>query len=89
MVTVFSLARGVASIAWKNTLGKTVDKGQRGRVGGYAVSAAVYASGVGSYLTLSPKAGRPDWLLLALRVAAGASWIVGAASKISPVIRSS
>ena len=79
LVTLFSLARGVASIAWKDTLGKTVDKGRRGRVGGYAASAAgVIASGVGLYLALSPEAARPDWLLLALLAAAGASWIAGA-----------
>lgn len=79
LVTVFSLARGVASIAWKDTLGKTVDKGRRGRVGGYAASVAgVVAAGVGLYLALMPLAARPDWLLLALLVAAGASWIAGA-----------
>lgn len=79
LVTLFSLARGVASIAWKDTLGKTVDKGRRGRVGGYAASAAgVVASGVGLYLALSTDAARPDWLLLALLAAAGASWISGA-----------
>lgn len=38
----------------------------------------VCASGVGLYLALSPEAARPDWLLLALLAAAGASWIAGA-----------
>jgi len=79
LMTLFSLARGVASIAWKDTLGKTVDKGRRGLVGGYAVSAAgVIASGFGLYLALSLEAARPDWLLLALLVAAGTSCIAGA-----------
>lgn len=79
LVTLFSLARGVASIAWKDTLGKTVDKGRRGRISGYAASVAgVVASGVGLYLALSPISTRSDWLLLALLAAAGASWIAGA-----------
>lgn len=74
LVTLFSLARGVASIAWKDTLGKTVDKGRRGLVCGYAArTAGVVTSGVGLYLALSPDAARPDWLLLVLLAAAGTS----------------
>jgi len=80
-VTAFSLARGVASIAWKDTLGKTVAKGRRGRVGGYASSAAgVVAALVGLYLALAPAEVRPDWLLFAMLAAAAASWAVGAAT---------
>jgi len=63
LVTVFGLARGVASIAWKDTLGKAVDKGRRRRVGGYAASAAgAHSTGVGLYLASSPEAVRPGWL---------------------------
>lgn len=78
-VVVFSLARSVASIAWKDVLGKTVAKGRRGRVGGHAaaVSGAV-AAGVGLYLGLAPEAARPEWLLYALLAAAAAGWGVGA-----------
>ena len=36
LLVLFSLARGVASMASKDTRGKTVSKGRRGRVGGYA-----------------------------------------------------
>lgn len=81
LVTLFSLARGVASIAWKDTLGKTVAKGRRGKVGGYASSVAgIVAAGVGLYLGLAPEAARPDWLLYAMLAAASASWAIGAAT---------
>jgi len=69
LLVLFSLARGVASIASKDTLGKTVSKGRRGRVGGYAgpVSGLV-AGAVGLYLVLSPAAARPEGLFYALSV---------------------
>jgi hypothetical protein len=69
LLVLFSLARGVASIASKDTLGKTVSKGRRGRVGGYAgtVSGPV-AGAVGLYLVLSPAAARPEGLFYALSV---------------------
>ncbi len=80
LLVVFSLARGVASIAAKDTLGKTVSKGRRGRVSGYASSlSGLVAGGVGLYLVLTPAAARPDWLLYAMIAAAGASWFVAAA----------
>jgi sugar phosphate permease len=80
LLVVFSLARGVASIAAKDTLGKTVSKGRRGRVSGYAatVSGAV-AVAVGLYLALSPEKDRPGELLYWLIVAAGISWFLAAA----------
>ena len=68
----FSAARGVASIASKDTLGKTVPKGLRGRVSGYAATlSGVVASLVGLWLVLVPQAARPQWLLYAIIVAAG------------------
>ena len=80
LLTVFSLARGIASIAAKDTLGKTVSKGHRGRVSGYAATGSGLAAGaVGLYLIVSPEAARPDWLLYAMLVAAGAAWVVAAA----------
>lgn len=81
LLTVFSLARGVASIAAKDTLGKTVSKGRRGRVSGYAATGSgLVASGVGLYLVLSPESARPDWLLYAIIIAAGTSWLLAAAA---------
>ncbi len=81
LLVVFSTARGVASIAAKDTLGKTVSKGRRGRVSGHAATASGLAAGaVGLYLALSPEQARPDWLLYALIIAAGLCWLLAAAS---------
>ncbi len=80
LLVVFSTARGVASIAAKDTLGKTVSKGRRGRVNGHAATASGLAAGVvGLYLALSPAQARPDWLLYALIIAAGVCWLLAAA----------
>lgn len=81
LLVVFSLARGIASVAAKDTLGKTVSKGRRGRVSGYAATASgLVASAVGLYLALSPEAARPDWLLYAILIAAGLAWFLAAAA---------
>ena len=81
LLVVFSLARGVASIAAKDTLGKTVSKGRRGRIGGYAGTVSgLVAGGVGLYLVLSPESARPEGMLYALIVAAGLCWFVAAAA---------
>jgi len=80
LLVLFSLARGVASIAAKDTLGKTVSKGRRGRVSGYAATVSgVVAVAVGLYLALSPEKGRPGELLYWLIVGAGTSWFLAAA----------
>ena len=80
LLVLFSLARGGASIASKDTLGKTVSKGRRGRVGGYAGTVSgLVAGAVGLYLVLSPAAARPKGLLYALIVAAGLSWFAAIA----------
>ena len=79
LLVLFSLARGVASIASKDTLGKTVSKGRRGRVSGYAATASGFVAGLtGLYLVLSPEQARPDWLLYAMIVAAGCAWFLAA-----------
>lgn len=81
LLTAFSTARGVASIAAKDTLGKTVSKGRRGRVSGHAAMASgIVAAAVGLYLALSPEATRPPWLLYAMIAAAGVSWFLAAAA---------
>ncbi len=80
LLVLFSLARGVASIAAKDTLGKTVSKGKRGRVSGHAATASgLVASAVGLYLVLSPEAARPEWALYAILIAAGLAWFAAAA----------
>lgn len=81
LLVVFSLARGVASVAAKDTLGKTVSKGRRGRVSGYAAAASGFvAAAVGFYLALAPDNARPEWLLYAIIIAAGLSWFLAAAT---------
>ncbi len=81
LLTLFSLARGVASIAAKDTLGKTVSKGRRGRVNGYAATVSgASAALVGIYLAFSPEAGRPEWLLFVMIFCAGVLWIAASAS---------
>lgn len=81
LLFVFSLARGIASIAAKDVLGKTVSKGRRGRVSGYAATASgLVTSAVGLYLAFAPEAARPEWLLYAIVIAAGLCWLAAAAS---------
>ena len=76
LLTAFSLARGVASIAAKDTMGKTISKGRRGRVSGHAATVSgIAAAAVGLYLAFSPAATRPGWLLYAMIAAAGVSRI--------------
>ncbi len=81
LLTAFSTARGVASIAAKDTLGKTVSKGRRGRVSGNAaMTSGIVAAAVGLYLALSPAETRPPWLLYAMIGAAGVCWFLAAAT---------
>ncbi|MDF1749172.1 MAG: MFS transporter [Alphaproteobacteria bacterium] len=81
LLVLFSLARGVASIAAKDVLGKTVSKTRRGRVSGYAATASgIAASLVGFYLVFAPSDMRPDWVLYALLFAASVTWLLAAVS---------
>ncbi len=81
LLVCFSLARGVASIASKDTLGKTVAKGHRGRVGGYAQSGAGFVAGaMGLYLIVVPQELQPDWVLYAMLAVAGSAWLAAAAA---------
>ncbi len=79
LLALFSLARGVASIAAKDTLGKTVSKGRRGQVSGYAASLSGAAAGlVGLYLVLSPRTPSDAGLLSLVLIAAGVCWAIAA-----------
>ncbi len=58
LLAVFSLARGVCSVAAKDVLGKTVSKSRRGRLTGWAASAAGLATlSVAAILWLAPGPG--------------------------------
>ena len=60
LLAVFSLSRGVCSVAAKDVLGKTVSKSRRGRLTGLAASAAGFVSiGVAVVIWLAP-AGNGD-----------------------------
>ena len=79
LLALFSLARGVCSIAAKDTLGKTVSKSRRGRVNGLSAAAAgVLVGAVGIWLVLAPAAERGA-MLPAMIVGAGLVWLAAAA----------
>lgn len=69
-LVVFSLARGLCSVASKDVMGKTVPKTRRGRLNGWSASLAGFAAlGVGAFLLLGLGGGDGDlavfaWLLL-------------------------
>lgn len=79
LITVFSLARGLSSVASKDVLGKTIPKPKRGQLTGWSASAAGLVSiGVGAFLMLpvSSDLGRP--FLGMLLVGAGCLWLAAA-----------
>ncbi|MCB1845586.1 MAG: MFS transporter, partial [Halioglobus sp.] len=80
LLVVFSLARGVCSVASKDVLGKTIAKTRRGAVSGYAASAAgaiVVAVGIAGLL---PGTGERDIDFYVLMLSAAALlWLLGAA----------
>lgn len=78
LLALFALARGLNSIASKDVLGKTVPKSRRGRLSGYAASAAGATSllvGVALYF----REGEASPLLLGTLLAlAAACWVAAA-----------
>lgn len=79
MLTLFALARGVASVASKDTLGKTVSKTRRGRINGLAeMVAGIVAMLAGAYFVLVPDAQRSQPMLFGLIAAAGLAWLLAA-----------
>ncbi|MGE0624812.1 MAG: MFS transporter [Pseudomonadales bacterium] len=80
LLLLFSLARGLCSVAAKDVLGKTIPKGQRGQLTGWSSSAAGLVSiGVGFLLMTIPVANLGTGVLVALLVGAGGLWLVAAA----------
>jgi len=78
LLAVFSLARGICSVAHKDVLGKTIDRARRGTVTGYAGAlAGLLTVGIGLYLATAKPAGAPT---LALMLASAALlWFAAAA----------
>ena len=80
LLVVFSLARGVCSVAAKDVLGKTISKTRRGGVTGYASSAAgAIAIVIGLFAFVLEPGERDTAVFAALLVLAGTLWIVAAA----------
>ncbi len=80
LLALFSLSRGVCSVASKDVLGKTVAKTRRGRVSGYASSAGgVAVIGLGVLLLLLPDDQRDIGLMVTLLFAGAALWLAAAA----------
>lgn len=81
LLIVFSLSRGVCSVASKDVLGKTIAKTRRGSVSGYAASAAgaaVVAIGLLGFLPGSAARGMTFYIVLLS--SAGGLWILSAAA---------
>jgi len=79
LLVVFSLARGVSSIASKDLLGKTVPKTRRGRLSGIASSVSGWlAVGVGVYFALNRGEEVPVAVLATLLFVAGGMWLLSA-----------
>jgi len=78
-LVVFSLARGLCSVAAKDVLGKTIPKTRRGRVNGWSASiAGIVTIGIGISLLLGM--GTPDGVFIyaILLVGAAGLWILAA-----------
>lgn len=78
LLTLLSLARGVSSVASKDTLGKTISKNRRGRVSGYAtLIGGIVTACVGAAVALVPELREQQGVILALVAAGGLFWIAG------------
>ncbi|NEZ03883.1 MFS transporter [Wenzhouxiangella sp. XN201] len=78
---VFSLSRGLCSVASKDVLGKTVPKTRRGRVNGWSqFLAGLITIGIGTILLLDGQEPGDQTIYLVLLVIASGLWLVAAAS---------
>jgi hypothetical protein len=79
LLVVFSLCRGICSVATKDLVGKTVPKQRRGRLGGLAGSiAGVFGGLVGLLLLFYQGTALPVAVLAIFLAAAGLLWAVAA-----------
>lgn len=78
-LAAFALARAVSSIAYKDVLGRTVPKGQRGQITGLAtVGAGIITITVGLGIGLFGGADLPPRTFALLLAAGAGAWIVAA-----------
>lgn len=79
LLVLFSLARGLCSVSYKDVLGKTVPKTRRGRLSGVAASVSgVLALAVGLFFLLRDPGSAEPAFFGALIVAAGLLWLAAA-----------
>lgn len=82
LLALFSLSRGVCSVAMKDVQGKTISKTRRGRLSGLAASVAGLLSLVTALVILFAPAVTPTngdtWIFVALLSFAAALWISAA-----------
>ena len=79
MLILFSLARGLCSVASKDVLGKTVPKGRRGRVAGLAATlSGIAAMGLGVYVGFMQREASGPGLYVVLLLAAAGAWFIAA-----------
>jgi hypothetical protein len=80
LLVAFSLARGVASVAAKDVMGKTVSKTRRGTLTGYATAiAGLVTIAAGAWLQFRGGAPEGPAGIVALLLTAGGLWFIGAA----------
>lgn len=79
LLVVFSLARGLCSVAAKDVLGKTIDKGRRGRLNGWSTGAAgLVTVGLGAALVALPPAHDSAQFYAFALFGAAALWLAAA-----------
>jgi MFS family permease len=78
-LVLFSLARSLNSLAGKDVLGKTIPKGRRGRLSGWAASVSgLLVLAVGVWFAVGEQSDQPVGFYACLLAAAGLLWIVAA-----------
>ncbi|MGD8417522.1 MAG: MFS transporter [Pseudomonadales bacterium] len=78
-LTLFSLARGLCSVASKDVIGKTVPKGRRGQLTGWSASVAgVISLAIGGVFLLSALDGANVEQLAVVLLLGAATWLVAA-----------
>jgi hypothetical protein len=79
LLAVFSLSRGVCSVAAKDVLGKTISKARRGTLTGYATTVAgVAIVGTGLLLQMAREEDQGAGFFVALLLVAAGLWILAA-----------
>ncbi|MEJ8566080.1 MFS transporter [Elongatibacter sediminis] len=81
LLVVFSLARGLCSVASKDVIGKTVPKGRRGQLTGWSASiAGIVTLGFGAYLLFGKGQNLDLGFISFALIAAGSLWLLAAAT---------